>query len=371
MESMGRLLRADASDGEILRTLDEWTELIVERRLEDAMALVPVTFDSVGHELEALVGGGQASSPLSDRDVKVATPQTARLAGFVRDIERNDPQPGDKLPYVGTVRYELALEGSWSAGVGAADWDARLTAVFWLQPLECDHSLELAGIYLSALNPTTLRGLIAQQFPRPAPRWLPRLTNYDPTVCSIHVMDDRGLLQKHILVEVRVEGSFLDQHMLPSSSSFGLFAWDRSNLRYLNRGNWHNLELVLAAEAHPLDVVDPYVLAELCAQGPLVVHGGTHKVLRTPEDMKPKQTSVTYKLNEPEFERVSALVHAPRLTGNPQCGWLLRFWTMHGWMHEKKALTCQEVQFSTDFTIQHREQVLSTSIFPVFIGPRY
>src|ERR1700688_547376 len=123
-----------------------------------------------------------------------------------------------------------------------------------------------------------LQDLIAEQFKRPKPRWLPRLTNYDPTVLDVIPVADGGFFQKHSLLEVHVEGSFLEGRPRPGHTSFGLFAWDGIDLRYLNRRYPQNFELVLRTEARLLNGADPYVLAAIAAEAVLAAGNDTHVV---------------------------------------------------------------------------------------------
>ena len=96
----------------------------------------------------------------------------------------------------------------------------------------------------------------------------------------------------------------------------------------------------------------------------------THVVLRTPDDIE-TALWVTCELNEAEFSRVSTLIRPPVLTGHSGAGWLLKLWTLHGWMHEKRTLCRHEYTFSPNFSITHGQQTISKSIFSTIVPVVY
>jgi hypothetical protein len=215
-----------------------------------------------------------------------------------------------------------------------------------------------------------LQKLIAEQFKRPKRRLLPNLTNYDATVLDVERVDDAGFFQTHVVLRVRVEGSFLEWHPLPSLSSIGLFAWDGMRLRYLNRKHPENFELVLRAEGRPLHEAEPYALAAIVTEALLAVGNDRHVVLRTPDDIE-TALWVTYELNAAEFGRISQLIRPPVLAADSGAGWSLQFWSLHGWMHEKRTLSWHEYTFSPTYSIAHRQRTVSTSVFSTIVGVIY
>ena len=304
---------------------------------------------------------------------------------------------------VGHVEYDLPLDGRWPREQAAGILKLRLTALFDLKLVDRAitpefFDMELCGIYdrggkdhcshllrfrvlqnvaslvptaqasppgetrFSTPKPEVLQQLIAAQFRRPKPSWLPRVTNYDPTVRRVRRVNDEGFFRKHGLIEIHVAGSFLESRPLPSRTSIGLFAWDGVGLHYLNHKRPENFEFVLRHEGRSLDEAEPYALAEIVAEALLRTDNCTHVVLRTPDDIE-TALWVSYELNEAEFSRVSQIIRPPVLRGNPSDGWRLEFWTLHGWMHEKRTLSRQEYGFSPTFSVTHRDQTISTSIF--------
>jgi hypothetical protein len=398
---MGRSLAQEATDEQILGLVEEWVELLAKERYEDAFDLIPASRPWIPSLLKTIIeGGGSASRADAAGGLRVASPLTARRAAHARRVRRwGDPI---LMKSLGHVEYDLPLDGQWPDADTAATLNLRLTALFDLKLQDQAVVAEFFDLQLchvlsdrpgtdrrsrimrfrilqtfTSSAPTKqsreeigvpmpdrelLQRLIAEQFTRPMPRWLPRLTNYDPTVCDVRPVEDEGFFQKHALLEVQVEGSFLEWHPLPSATSGGLFAWDGNDLLYLNRGYQQNLEFVLRSEARPLSEADPYALAAILAEALLRVGNDAHVALRTPDDME-TALWVPYELNEAEFSRVSKLIRPPVLTGNSGAGWLLRFWTLHGWMHKKRTVSWHECAFSPSFSMTRRQQLISKSIF--------
>ena len=401
---MARSLAQDASDQQILGLVEEWVELLAKERYQDAFDLVPALPPWTPARLKAAVEGGSlAGSPATAEVLRVTSPLSAPGASHRLVRRWGDPK---LLKSVGQVEYDLPLEGQWPENEAARNSNLRLAALFDLKLLGQEIAAQFFGLQLcivgldwsgtdgrfrfgrtnlqtfAPIAPTSqppgvpvpdrdvLQQLIAEQFTRPKPRWLPRLTNYDPTVCDVRPVEDEGFFQKHALLEVQVEGSFLEWHPLPSATSGGLFAWDGNDLLYLNRGHKRNLELVLQSEARPLNEADPHALAGILAEALLRVGNADHVVLRTPDDLE-TALGVPYALDEAEFSRVSKLIRPPVLTGDSGAGWLLTFWTLHGWMHEKRTVSWHECAFSPSFSMTHRQQVISKSIFSAIIGVVY
>jgi hypothetical protein len=408
---MARLLVQEATDEQILRLAEEWVELLGKDQYEDAFDLIPASAPWTPALLKATIEHSGSAGPTDAAGgLRVTSPLAAVRAAYARRVRRwGDPS---LMKSLGHVEYDLPLDGQWPEKQPAGSSNLRLTALFDLRLLGEEIATEFFDLQLCSVRPDqsatdrrfrlmrfrnlqtygpiapnrprasleensvpmpdrdVLEPLIAEQFQRPKPRWLPRLTNYDPTVCAVRPVDDQGFFQKHALLKVGVEGSFLEWHPLPSATSYGLFAWDGSDLLYLNRGHQQNFEFVLRSEARPLHEADPHALAVILAEALLRVGNDDHVVLRTPDDME-TALWVSYELNEAEFGRVSKLIRPALLTGDSAAGWLLRFWTLHGWMHEKRTVSRHECAFSPSFSMTHREHVVSTSIFSTILSVRY
>jgi hypothetical protein len=408
---MAGLLVQEATDEQILRLAEEWVELLGKDQYEDAFDLIPASAPWTPALLKATIERRGSAGPADAAGgLRGTSPLTVLRAAYARRVRRwGDPSVMKSL---GHVEYDLPLAGQWPEKQAAGSSNLRLTALFDLKLLGKEIATEFFDLQLCSVRPDRsatdcrfrlmrfrnlqtygpiaptmqraslvenrvpvpdqdmLKPLIAEQFERPKPRWLPRLTNYDPTVCAVRPVDDQGFFQKHALLEVEVEGSFLEWHPLPSATSGGLFAWDGKDLLYLNRGHQQNFEFVLRSEARPLHQADPYALAAVLAEALLRVGNDDHVVLRTPDDME-TALWVSYELDEAEFSRVSKLIRPPVITGDSGAGWLLRFWTLHGWMHEKRTVSWHECAFSPSFSITHRQHVVSRSIFSTILGVVY
>jgi hypothetical protein len=137
-------------------------------------------------------------------------------------------------------------------------------------------------------------------------------------------------------------GVKLERTVLPGRARLGLFAYGPGGYRYLSRRR-ADLERLLDAEGRPLDDFDAAALAQvlldtLANQGPY-----THGLIRSPRQLD-SDTPVQgfnargYRLNELEWERWRHTITAPHCSGDEHRGWHLDFFTLYGWMHEKRTL---------------------------------
>ena len=341
--------------------VDHWAELLVEGRFEEAREVVTINHEVIEREFNMHVSGREFLGPkASGRNLRLAVHRAARDQPCGRAISRTESTPELSFNYEASVFYELPLLGEWSSGTPAGDWNARISFLILVEPVADGLALELLRVQLRALRAADLEPLIRAQFP-PKQGWLARQEDSDPTISELELLDDGGYFSNHILLRINVLGRFLETKVLPHGGSLGLFAYDHTNLRYLS-GNELGFCTLVRQERRPLAGVDPYQFANVCAEALLVKGNDTHRVLRTADDLLPPPFQY-YKVWQREFDRLAKLIRGPRIEGDGRSGWLLTFWTIHGWMDQKKTVTRQEIRISPEFALHHRQRLVSRWLF--------
>lgn len=254
-----------------------------------------------------------------------------------------------------------------------------------------------AALGRTALSAHELHRLLEDAMP-PRRRWLVFAERQRlPPIVRMERFTDEGFFEPALVLTVVVDGLILEGHILPGGSSFGLFALCTTGCHYMQRQP-AALTALLSSSGRPLSNCDPLVLARLYAEALLRRDNVSHVIL-TGEDalLRYEQGDLGgYQVEPTELRRVGdrgAQLLPPTLTrARPQqetrgaagihaavgpyrendSGWVLRFSSLSGWMHEKGTLMQHEVLIGADYAIRARPaRVLSRHIFRQMPAVKY
>ncbi|MCK4644689.1 MAG: hypothetical protein KAU46_00385 [Candidatus Aminicenantes bacterium] len=202
-------------------------------------------------------------------------------------------------------------------------------------------------------TPLLLEQFLRENFPNLSPGG-----KYE--VFIIYRYDDQGSFTSSCLFWVWAHLCELEAFLLPSlNDTAGLFALGSNGLRYLHHKQ-EEVAGILRDEGRPLDKYDPFVLASFFAESLGRNRNKDHGVLRSEDHLA--HYGDYYKLNLKEWEKCRRQFTAPSITKVID-GWNLEFFSVYGWMHEKKHLIRHNFLVTPDLKIYSGTQVLSKKIF--------
>jgi|GEM_PF-2891993 len=135
-------------------------------------------------------------------------------------------------------------------------------------------------------------------------------------------------------------GVSLEQTVVPGRTRLGLFAFGPGGYRYLSRRR-SEVEALLDADARPIDDYSPTLLAQFFLDTLANLGPYTHALIVSPAQISAGAAFQGFDprgLDRHEWERCKHLVTAPTCTGDEHRGWTLEFFTLYGWMHDKRTL---------------------------------
>jgi len=135
-------------------------------------------------------------------------------------------------------------------------------------------------------------------------------------------------------------GVYLEQTVVPGRTRLGLFAFGPGGYRYLSRRR-SEVEALLDADARPIDDYSPSLLAQFFLDTLANLGPYTHALIVSPAQISAGAAFQGFDprgLDRHEWERCKHLVTAPTCSGDEHRGWTLEFFTLYGWMHDKRTL---------------------------------
>jgi hypothetical protein len=108
-----RRFAVDASDDELLATVDEWVELLVQERYDDALANMRAREHWTSDLLRQVISGYGFSEPHpSGSRFRVTSPKEASGRQHYRRVDRWTE--ANAIGAIGVILYDLPLNGKWS-----------------------------------------------------------------------------------------------------------------------------------------------------------------------------------------------------------------------------------------------------------------
>jgi hypothetical protein len=253
-----------------------------------------------------------------------------------------------------------------------------------------------AALGRTALSMHELHRLLEDAMP-PRRRWLvfserQRL----PPIIRVERFADEGFFEPALVFTIFVDDPILEGHVLPGGGSFGLFVLCVAGCYYMQRQP-AALTALLSSSGRPLSNCDPLVLARLYAEALLRRGNVSHSILMGEDALLRYGQGGPggYQVDLTQLRRVSdrgVQLLAPTLTKarregahraagvhaavgpyrENDGGWVLRFFSLSGWMHEQSTLMQHEVLIGEDYAIRAEPaRVLSRCIFREMPAVKY
>ena len=192
--------------------------------------------------------------------------------------------------------------------------------------------------------------MLDRQFPRVAP---------ESPMGAIQEYPYSSFFRRQRIIEITSARYELEAGVLPFGGSFGLFSFDGEQLLCLNR-QVENLQRLFEREQRPIDEADPSDLAQLVAEAAGRRVNNAHKLVTA--DALEQLESDGYELDRSELARIRTAI-VPASVSSDADGWVLRFTTVWGWMHELQEVFSWQVGFSRSFQLDVQQRSLSKRIF--------
>ncbi len=185
---------------------------------------------------------------------------------------------------------------------------------------------------------------------------------------------------------VRASGASLETSVLPGRARSGLFAVGPGGYRYLSRRP-HELEGLFNDEACSVGDLSPEPLADLFVYALGQQGNSGHCLVADPAELESATPlrgwpqARGYVLRPEEWTRVRDRLAPPSLTSDGQGGWVLEFFALFGWMHDKRRLCrlaytirCSPPDYRAqpaDFRVSEQIETISRELFAKTPGIRY
>jgi hypothetical protein len=211
------------------------------------------------------------------------------------------------------------------------------------------------------------------------PGWLSRILSPDTlescAVLRIVPFEDGGFFQRSRVFTAWTAGHWLEGVVLPHGGTFGLFSVGPEGVRYLS-GQREAVEALLRGEGRPPSACDPMVLARLISEALLRRKNDSHDVIGAAEQLahysQGGQHPGGYEVDPGVLSWVRGVVRPPALEEEPEGeGWLLTFYTVFGWMHDKQALVRHTQRIGVDCSLRGSEEVVARRVFSRTPALRY
>jgi len=186
-------------------------------------------------------------------------------------------------------------------------------------------------------------------------------------ISSVEPFPSGGFFSRHRLLRVFSPGDALETATLPNGGSFGFFAFDGKTLRCLNR-NARELEKVFRIEGRSIRDGDPDALAKVIGESLGRRGNAGHHLIRL-DDLEQMETGGwlhyggRYCVDTAEFDRIKDRMHTAKIENSEAEGWVVRFSTLSGWMHNLQRVIVWRLRFWPNFEFTCEQDVLTERFF--------
>ncbi len=193
-------------------------------------------------------------------------------------------------------------------------------------------------------------------------------------VVQVQDFDTARFFQRQKLLLVTVNYILLEAGTLPGMRSTGIFAYDGTNLTYLNGpDSLNNVTALLKRERRSLNEADASRLAELFSDTILRQENDKISLLQPLKEVSksdaPDTQASKKKLQRPcecgpsraELEKYGEQITRPQLTGDAKNGWNCHFVGLRGWMYKESRsypVVAYDIFISPTFDVTVKEKVL-------------
>lgn len=195
-----------------------------------------------------------------------------------------------------------------------------------------------------------------------------------------------SIFKSHIIFWVRCDSSrYLENLVIGSNASYGLFASNGKEILYLSRSNMENIGTLFKNEKIQIDEVDAKIFCDFLSLTILKNEYNSYKVISSISDIINQvrtdsyrltiredrsvqtfhcESSVGYEINEAEINKIKDLIHPPKISGNKIFGWKVEFYSWGGSLNEVTDVSRHVFKISGKYKVRHTEwETLTTQIF--------
>jgi hypothetical protein len=214
-----------------------------------------------------------------------------------------------------------------------------------------------------------------------------RRSTYDKDFNADHItpVPFSGIFRSYNIFWVRCDSSrYLENLVIGSNASYGIFASNGKEILYLSRSNMDNVGTLLKNEKIHIDSVDAKTFCDFLSLAILKNEYNSYKVISSTSDIinqvrtdsynpplredRSVQTfhcerSFGYEINEAEINKIKNLIHPPKISGNKIFGWKVEFYSWGGSLHKVTDVSRHVFEIYSNYKILHTEETLTTQIF--------